>query len=78
MITSSPMDNLKFKNKRIEGFIEILSQINVDIDREKMEKAYDESFITYKIVQEREEDISTQEQVQMILECLGSRIFGTE
>jgi putative hydrolase of the HAD superfamily len=72
LITSSPMDNLKFKNKRIEGFIEILSQINVDLNREKMEKAYDESFRRYKTIQDREEDISTREQVQIILECLGN------
>lgn len=70
LITSSPMDNLKFKNNRIEGFIEILSQINVDIDREKMERAYDQSFKRYKAIQEKEKDISTREQVQIILECL--------
>lgn len=70
LITSSPMDNLKFKSKRIEGFIEILSQIDLDINREKMEQAYDQSFKRYKVIQEREEDISTREQVEIILKCL--------
>jgi putative hydrolase of the HAD superfamily len=70
LITSSPIDNIKFKDKRIEGFIEILNQIDVNIDRDKMGKAYDESFRRYKTIQDREEDISTREQVQIILECL--------
>lgn len=52
-----------------------MSQIKADVNREKMEKAYDESFKRYKLVQEREEDISTREQVQIILECLGNPEF---
>ena len=70
MIYFSPEDNIKFKNKRIEGFIEILKQKGVNLSREEIEKAYDESSERYKPIREREEDISTREQVLIILDCL--------
>jgi len=72
LIYTSPEDNLKFKNKRIEGFIEILEQKGVNLSREKMEEAYDKSFERYKLIQNKEEDISTREQVKIILGCLGN------
>ena len=75
LIYFSPEDNLKFKNKRIEGFIEILKQKGVNLSREEMEKAYDESSERYKPIRDREEDISTCEQVQIILDCLGTLGF---
>lgn len=75
LISSTPMDNLKFKNKRIEGFIRVLGQAGSDINREKMEKAYDESFIRYKAIQDKEEDISSREQVEIVLECLENPRF---
>ena len=75
LIYFSPEDNLKFKNKRVEGFIEVLKNIGVNLSREEMEKAYDESSERYKPIREREEDISTREQVQIILDCLGTHCF---
>jgi putative hydrolase of the HAD superfamily len=75
LIYFSPEDNLKFKNKRIEGFIEVLKNIGVNLSREEMEKAYDESSERYKPIREREEDISTREQVQIILGCLETHCF---
>ncbi len=75
LIYFSPEDNLKFKNKRIEGFIEVLKNIGVNLSREEMEKAYDESSERYKPIREREEDISTREQVQIILDCLETHGF---
>jgi putative hydrolase of the HAD superfamily len=75
LIYFSPEDNLKFKNKRVEGFIEVLKNIGVNLSREEMEEAYDESSERYKPIREREEDISTREQVQIILDCLGTHGF---
>jgi len=75
LIYFSPEDNLKFKNKRVEGFIEVLKNIGVNFSREEMEKAYDESSERYKPIREREEDISTREQVQIILDCLETHSF---
>lgn len=72
MIYTSPMDNLKFKNKRIEGFIEVLRQRGYNLTLGKMEAAYDESFEIYKTIQEGEKDISTRDQVEIILKCLGN------
>jgi putative hydrolase of the HAD superfamily len=70
LIYFSPEDNIRFKNKRVEGFIEVLKKVGLNLSREKMEKAYDESSERYKPIREREEDISTREQVQIILDCL--------
>jgi len=75
LIYFSPEDNIRFKNKRVEGFIEVLKKVGLNLSREKMEKAYDESSERYKPIREREEDISTREQVQIILDCLGTHGF---
>ena len=70
LISTSPIDNFKFKNKRIEGFIQILKEERIFSTREKMEQAYDQSFEIYKTIQDGEKDISTREQVEIILKCL--------
>jgi putative hydrolase of the HAD superfamily len=75
LIYFSSEDNLRFKNKRVEGFIEVLKNIGVSLSREEMEKAYDESSERYKPIRDREKDISTREQVQIILDCLGTHGF---
>jgi putative hydrolase of the HAD superfamily len=75
LIYFSPEDNLKFKNKRVEGFVEVLKNIGVNLSREEMERAYDESSKRYKPIRDRDEDISTREQVQIILDCLGTHGF---
>jgi putative hydrolase of the HAD superfamily len=75
LIYFSPEDNIKLKSKRVEGFIEVLKNIGVNLSREEMGKAYDESSERYKPIREREEDISTREQVQIILDCLGTPGF---
>jgi FMN phosphatase YigB (HAD superfamily) len=75
LIYFSPEDNIKFKNKRVEGFIEVLKNIGVNFSREEMEKAYDESSERYKPIRDREEDISNREQAQIILDCLGTPGF---
>ncbi|OGC82241.1 MAG: hypothetical protein A2W07_07080 [candidate division Zixibacteria bacterium RBG_16_43_9] len=75
LIHTSPQDNLKYKNKRIEGFFSVLNKTGRNVSREEIEKAYDKSFEIYRPIQDRNEDISTREQVQIILECLGNPEF---
>ncbi|MDP3024214.1 MAG: HAD family hydrolase [candidate division Zixibacteria bacterium] len=75
LIYTSPQDNLKYKNKRIEGFLSVLKQTGRNVSREEIEKAYDKSLEKYKPIRDRNEDISTREQVQIILECLGNSEF---
>jgi putative hydrolase of the HAD superfamily len=75
LIYTSPQDNLKYKNKRIEGFLCVLRKSGRDVSREEIEKAYDKSFELYKPIRDRNADISTREQVQIILECLGNSEF---
>jgi len=75
LIYTSPMDNFKFKNKRIDGFLQVLGQKGINLARKKMEEAYDRSFERHKSIRDKEEDISTREQVQIILECLGNPEF---
>jgi len=75
LIYTSPQDNLRYKNKRIEGFFSVLNKTGRNVSREEIEKAYDKSFEIYKPIRDRNEDISTREQVQIILECLGNPEF---
>jgi len=75
LIYNSPQDNLKYKNERIDGFHSVLKQTGRNVFREEIEKAYDKSFEIYKPIRDRNADISTREQVQIILECLGNPEF---
>lgn len=75
LIYNSPQDNLKYKNERIDGFHSVLKQTGRNVFREEIEEAYDKSFEIYKPIRDRNEDISTREQVQIILQCLGSPEF---
>lgn len=75
LIYTSPQDNLKYKNERIDGFFSVLNKTGRNVFREEIEKAYDKSFEIYKPIRDRNEDISTREQVQIILECLGNPEF---
>ncbi len=75
LIYTSPQDNLKYKNKRIDGFHSVLKQVGKNVSREEIGKAYDKSFEIYKPIRDRNEDISTREQVQIILQCLGNPEF---
>jgi len=75
LIYTSPQDNLKYKNKRIEGFLSVLNKTGRNVSREEIEKAYDKSFELYIPIRDRNEDISTREQVQVILQCLGNPEF---
>ncbi|MCJ7457917.1 MAG: HAD family hydrolase [candidate division Zixibacteria bacterium] len=75
LIYNSPQDNLKYKNERIDGFHSVLKQTGRNVSREEIEKAYDKSFEIYKPIRDRNEDISTREQVQIILQCLGNPEF---
>lgn len=76
LIYNSPQDNLKYKNERIDGFHSVLKQTGRNVFREEIEEAYDKSFEIYKPIRDRNEDISTREQVQIILECLGNPEFN--
>jgi putative hydrolase of the HAD superfamily len=75
LIYTSPQDNLKYKNKRIEGFFSVLNKTGRNVSREEIEKAYDKSFELYKPIRDRNADISTREQVQIILQCLENPEF---
>ena len=75
LICTSPQDNLKYKNKRIEGFCSVLNKISRNVTQEDIERAYDKSFEIYKPIRDRNEDISALEQVQIILDCLENPIL---
>jgi len=75
LIYTSPQDNLKYKNERIDGFFSVLNKTGRNVSREEIGKAYDKSFEIYKPIRDRNADISTREQVQIILECLGNPEF---
>lgn len=75
LIHTSQEDNLKYKNKRIEGFFSVLNKTGRNVSREEIGKAYDKSFEIYKPIRDRNEDISVREQVQIILQCLENRLL---
>lgn len=75
LIYTSPQDNQKYKNKRIDGFLSVLKQTGRNLSREQIENAYDKSFEIYKPIRDKNQDISARDQVRIILRCLGSSEF---
>jgi len=75
LIYTSPQDNQKYKNKRIDGFLSVLKQTGRNLSREQIENAYDKSFEIYKPIRDKNQDISARDQVQIILRCLGNSEF---
>jgi putative hydrolase of the HAD superfamily len=71
LISNSPLDNHRYRRKRVEGIHRILKQNGLNVKFDDLTLAYDKGFEKCNQTWRKNLDLSTEEQLEIIFEFLG-------
>jgi putative hydrolase of the HAD superfamily len=71
LISNQPMDNHRYRQKRVEGIRRILGQNGLNVKFDYLALAYDKGFEKCSETWRKNQDLSTEEQLEIIFEFLG-------
>ena len=70
LISNQPQDHDRYRQARVEGTGRILLEYGTTFSLDQWSKAYDEGFERYKQIWKQNSDLSTEEQLKIMLELL--------
>jgi putative hydrolase of the HAD superfamily len=70
LLSNQPQDHDRYRQVRVEGTGRILKEYGIDVALDHWTKSYDDGFERYKQIWRRNSDLSTEEQLKIMLELL--------
>jgi putative hydrolase of the HAD superfamily len=73
LISNQPQDHERYRQARVEGTRRILKEYGIDVSFDLWSEAYDQGFERYKQIWNTNSDLSTEEQLKIMLDLLPEK-----